>query len=675
LRVVSSPRISPDGELIAFVCRDIDERNQYVRNIWMVDVDGRHEPRQFTSSGKDACPLWSPDGSRLAFISGRDEQSGQIWTIPSAGGEATALTRFPEGHVAGPQWSPDGRWIAVGFREQDPEWTAKAIKEREESGASAPPRVIEDLWYRLDGDGLFNRQRFALYLVDTATGTHHKLFDRDTLGHFCFAFSPDSRRLAVGANTDSQAAVRPWKRSIYLVDVATRKAAKIPNLPEGPKQRFSWSPDGKHLAYAGREGRDRAYSTENLEVFVCDTRRGGARSLTASTDYCLLTITLTDSMDTDFSPVLLWHPDGSRVLARVGWHGESHVVSIDAKGAAAKGGTAKMLTKGRLEHELGNLSDNGKRVALAISSPVEPAEIHVGEVHATKITTRKLTDINRELVDELELSRPKSHWVSTTNGARVQVWSIAPPSKQASKRMSKKVTKGARKKRPALLCIHGGPHAQYGMPFFHELQFLAASGYTVFYSNPRGSKGYGRDHCAAIRGCWGTVDWEDIQAVTTFMREHPDVDENRIGIAGGSYGGFMTNWAISHSDAYAAAVTDRCVSNLISMFGTTDFPEIPGQYWAGNSWDRAEERWEHSPLKHFGNVKTPTLIIHSEGDLRCSIEQSEQVFSALKLQRVPARFVRYPASTSHGMSRDGPPDLRLHRLAEIVAWLRQYLGR
>jgi acylaminoacyl-peptidase len=224
-----------------------------------------------------------------------------------------------------------------------------------------------------------------------------------------------------------------------------------------------------------------------------------------------------------------------------------------------------------------------------------------------------------------------------------------------------------------VLEIHGGPHAQYGSGYFHEFQVLAAAGYAVFYSNPRGSKGYGRDHCAAIRGHWGTADWTDIQAVTRFMKSQPFVDASRLGIMGGSYGGYMTNWAIGHAQDFAAAITDRCVSNLVSMSGSTDVPERPGEYFPGNFWDQPEARWEQSPLKYLGHAKTPTLIIHSEGDLRCNVEQAEQVFAALKLLDVPTRLVRYPRSTSHGMSRSGPPDLRLHRLGQILAWWDQYL--
>jgi dipeptidyl aminopeptidase/acylaminoacyl peptidase len=170
-------------------------------------------------------------------------------------------------------------------------------------------------------------------------------------------------------------------------------------------------------------------------------------------------------------------------------------------------------------------------------------------------------------------------------------------------------------------------------------------------------------------------DWDDIQAVTKFMKSQAWVNPRRLGVMGGSYGGYMTNWVIGHCCDFAAAITDRCVSNLVSLFGNSDYIDAPDSYWPGNAWDRPEDLWRMSPLKYLGDCKTPTLIIHSEGDLRCNVEQSEQVFTALKLNNVPTRFVRYPASTSHGMSRSGPPDMRIHRLEQILQWWKEYLGK
>ena len=211
--------------------------------------------------------------------------------------------------------------------------------------------------------------------------------------------------------------------------------------------------------------------------------------------------------------------------------------------------------------------------------------------------------------------------------------------------------------------------------FFHEFQCQAARGMVVVYSNPRGSKGYGCDHCGANRGNWGSADWVDIRAVIDWMRARPEVDPNRMAIMGGSYGGYMTNWAIGHTNEFACAITDRCVSNLVSMEGNSDFMSKPDSYFPGNAWDRPEDLWKCSPIRFANKWKTPTLVIHSEGDLRCNVEQAEQVWTALQLRNIPSRFVRYPASTSHGMSRGGPTDLRIHRLHEILTWRDRYLGK
>jgi acylaminoacyl-peptidase len=213
----------------------------------------------------------------------------------------------------------------------------------------------------------------------------------------------------------------------------------------------------------------------------------------------------------------------------------------------------------------------------------------------------------------------------------------------------------------------------YGNVFFHELQTTASNGYIVVYSNPRGSKGYGEKFASAIKGDWGNLDYIDIMSVVNFIRGLPFVDVDRLGITGGSYGGYMTNWVIGNTDIFKAAITDRSVVNLISMMGTADFTFSPDQYWEGDFWDRIEKLWERSPLRLAKNIKTPLLIIHSEGDYRCPISEAEQLFKALKILGREVVFVRYPQETSHGLSRSGPPDLRIDRLKRYLAWWEKYL--
>ena len=228
-------------------------------------------------------------------------------------------------------------------------------------------------------------------------------------------------------------------------------------------------------------------------------------------------------------------------------------------------------------------------------------------------------------------------------------------------------------KYPLVVYVHGGPHAQYGNTFFHELQWLAAEGYVVLYTNPRGSKGYGEAHTKAIAGNWGSVDFDDIMTATDYACGLDYVDADRTAIMGGSYGGYMTAWAIGHTNRFRCAIADRLVANLCSMSGTCDFPWKPDAYYKGNAWSDPAALWHSSPLAYAGNITTPLLLIHSDGDLRCPAGQAEEMFAALRLQRKVVEYLRYPAESSHGLSRNGPPDLRLDRLRHNLDWLNRWL--
>lgn len=654
--LVGDPQLSPDGRHVLFTRKHIGDRNDYRTDLWIAPTDGS-AARAFTSGGKDSHGRWSPDGSRIAFIRATKGKTAQLYTIPAHGGEAAALTSLPEGVIASFAWSPDGTSIAMLYRPTHPDWTEEARKTREENGAATPPRIVDDLWYRLDGDGYFLGQRFALHLVDATTGARKLINAKDTLGDISYDFSPDGKTIALTVNSDPRALERPWKTTIQLYDIASGRLRAV-EAPKGPKSNVIFSPDGRRLAWAGREDRcDGLYSTENLRLFITDLTSGETRDLTGDNDDCLMAVTLSDASEAKFAPSFRWHPDSRRLFMRLGRHGDGRIASV-----SIKGGKFNFHTGEGEEYSLGNFSKDGSRLALVRSTSVELPEIALAGLTKSRFETRVLTAFNRPLLDELDIIAPTSHWVESTDGVKVQVWVLKP----RSTRKNGKV--------PAVLEIHGGPHAQYGVPFFHEFQVLAAAGYAVFYSNPRGSKGYGRDFCHAIRGAWGTKDWEDIQAVTGFIRRQKWVNTKRMGVMGGSYGGYMTNWVIGHTREFAGAITDRCVSNLVSMGGNSDYPDIPDKYWPGDFWSRPEALWQCSPIRLMGAARTPTLIIHSEGDLRCNIEQAEQVFTVLQLHGVPSRFIRYPATTSHGMSRMGPPDLRLHRLREILNWWKRYLG-
>ena len=228
------------------------------------------------------------------------------------------------------------------------------------------------------------------------------------------------------------------------------------------------------------------------------------------------------------------------------------------------------------------------------------------------------------------------------------------------------------RKYPLILMIHGGPHGQYGNGFFHEFQFLAARGYGVLYCNPHGSTGRGAAFAKALAGRWGEVDMPDLMAAVDHAIATCGADPDRLGVAGGSYGGYMTNWLIGHTDRFKAAVTMRSISNLLNFWGTSDVFHLGHTPQFGTPWENLETYAKYSPIMYAANFVTPTLILHQEEDYRCPIEQGEQLFTALKLRGIPTRFVRFPGE-SHGMSRNGKPQHRLQRLDEIVSWYDQYL--
>lgn len=663
---VGDPQISPDGSRVLFTKKTINEKNKYLTNLWSVDSEGRLIQWTQGESGSGG-GRWSPDGNTIAFTSKRDKAS-QIHLISTSGGEARKLTSLPEGSIGELKWSPDGRWLAFQFREQLPQNTEAAKKDREEKGLSQPPLEIDDIWYRLDGDGYFGGQRYKIYAIEVATGkfatpandgSSAPLYSGSPTGDYSLDWSPNSKELAISHTANKRPMAEPPNDQIWRVTL-DGQAWKLEGLPKGEKSGVKWSPDGTLLAYAGDVDEADPWGTRNTKLYIVSADGGPARDLTGHSDYDLAATTLSDTKEAGFGAALDWKPDGSGLYVQIGWHGETQLgfVSLESQ--------IELLTDGKHTIGIGNVSPNGTRIAATYGSAVTLPEVAMiePELGTGRMVPKVLTNFNGEFHNEIQLSEPEDFWLESTDGSKLHGWVMKPIDYLEPKRY------------PALLEIHGGPHAQYGWSFFHEFQVLAASGYVVVYTNPRGSKGYGEAHCAAIRGNWGTKDWDDIQVATRWMQHQPYIHPGQMGVLGGSYGGYMTNWVIGHCDDYKAAITDRCVSNMVSMAGNSDFPFNKNGYFKGVAWgslDEIKELWRQSPIAYFENVKTPTLIIHSEGDLRCNIEQGEQVFTALQQQGIESRFVRYPASTSHGMSRMGPPDLRLHRLGEMVTWMDKFL--
>ena len=582
---VGDPQISPDGKRILFSHKVINDKNKYITNLSTVDMEGNL--RRWTSGeGGASHGRWSPDGSKIAFVSGREDHKSQVFLMPTDGGEGCRLTALQEGSIGDFRWSPDGSKIAFTFREQMATLTEAAKKEREEKGYSEPPVEIDDVWYRLDGDGYFAGQRYKLYIVDTASGETKQIYDAAPNGSYSFDWSPNSDELIVAHTASKRPFAEPPNDQLFRVDM-TGQAWQLEGLPKGEKSSPRWSPNGKLIGYCGDVDEKDPWGTRNTKVYLVPAEGGEPKCLTDMTDYDVAVATLSDSKEASYDAVLEWAPDGSCLYVQVGHHGETQLgkVSLD--------GGCELLTDGHHALTIGNVSRNGSRIAALFGHATRLPEVAAiePELATGRMNPKVLTNLNGAFHDEIKLSEPEEFWLESSpnkdgSESKLHGWVMKPIGYLEPKRY------------PAVLEIHGGPHTQYGWAFFHEFQLLAAQGYVVVYTNPRGSKGYGEAYCAAIKGDWGHKDWEDVQTVTRWMQQQSYIGPGQMGVMGGSYGGYMTNWVIGHTHEYKAAITDRCVSNMVSMAGNSDFPFNKDGYFQGVAWgdhDSIKELWRQSP--------------------------------------------------------------------------------
>ncbi|GAI87570.1 unnamed protein product, partial [marine sediment metagenome] len=348
-----------------------------------------------------------------------------------------------------------------------------------------------------------------------------------------------------------------------------------------------------------------------------------------------------------------WTKDGKEILFGASDEGNHHLFNIGIKSRKIKKITERDIQI--FDYSYNRETD---KIVFTYSHPTSPANISVMERSRGKMEF--IINPNEQLLKRLRISKPEEFSFKGAKGDTVHGWILKPPNFKKNR------------KYPLVVEIHGGPHAQYANSFFHEFQILAGSGYIVFYSNPHGSQGYGEKFAKALVNNWGVPDNKDIMNAVDILSRKRYTDKKRMGVTGGSYGGFMTNWIIGHTDIFRAACTQRCVSNLISMTGTSDGGFMMPREFGGPWWKNLDHYWRMSPLKFVKKIKTPLLIIHSEGDMRTPIEQAEQLYIALKLQKRKVKFLRYPEE-SHGLSRIGRPDRRIHRLKKILEWFDSYL--
>ncbi len=641
LPVLSDPQMSPDGRRVVFTVTVADRgANAYRTHLWIVPVEGG-EPRQLTTpQARDTGPRWSPDGTRIAFISDRGGEK-QVWVIRVDGGEAHALTAG-KNSPSDLAWAPDGQWLAFVGKPDAPS--------RDESDV----RVISRLRYKQDGEGFWDGRWKQVFVVP-ASGGEIRQVTQGEHDHLSPAWSPDGTHLAYTANPDPQADLTNVA-DLWTVPVGGAASPRRLTRGIGPVQAPAWSPDGTRIAYVGHD--NACWGATSWRVWVAETDGGEPVCLTRETDRSVGHHLITDMRAHPPAGGLTWSPDGRRLFFMIADGGNTQIASV-----RLSGGQVRMETRG--DHELIGCSlDRGARTVACIESdPLTPGDVAVAEVGTAPAPVRRLTDLAGPFLRSLVLSQPERFQCESGDGLAVEGWVMRPSSPATGARC------------PAIVKIHGGPHAAYGNAFFHEFQLLAAQGYGVIYMNPRGSQGYGQAFTAATRHDWGGKDYEDLmRGLDAVLSACPWMDPDRLAVSGGSYGGFMTNWVVGHTRRFRAAVTDRSISNAYSQWGTSDLAYMKG-FWEypGEPWESPEFYLQRSPITYVRQMQTPLLIIHSENDLRCPMEQAEQLFVALKKQGTPTLLVRFP-NESHDLSRSGQPKHRVERLRHILAWFQTYLA-
>jgi dipeptidyl aminopeptidase/acylaminoacyl peptidase len=637
-KFVSDPQISPDGDKIAFVLSAIDyEEDSYDRHIWMADrASGATE--QFTyGGGRDTYPRWSLDGGQLLFLSsGRapDEKRSQVWVIPRTGGEARLAVETEEG-ASKPAWAPDSKRILYLSKV----WT--------EAKPESDVKVVKRIRYKMNAAGFFEGRRTHLFTA--SLGKKPRQLTKGEYDVEAAAWSPDGRSIAFIANMEENADTSRV-RDVFVIP---SKGGEPKKITEGKHSisDLSFSPNGEQLAFIGSDQPEGL--AVNQDLWVMPTGGGEKRSLTSELDRTLNLGVGSDLRVSTPSPGAVWSPDGGWIYFNTASIPHANVYRVPSDG-----GPVETVMGGRVIDGF-SLSDDGSAIAFNAMDATQPAELWVRDGKGE----RRITGFNDRLLKGLDISLPEHFTFVNALGEEIDAWVIRPVGFESGKC-------------PTVLEIHGGPRSVYGDAMFHEFQVMAAEGFAVIYTNPRGSGGYGEAYAQAVMGHYGECDYEDLMAfVDEALKRFPFLDEARLGVTGGSYGGYMTNWMISHTDRFAAAVTFRSVCNWVSKFGVSDIGYMQPKSISGREtfWgDDIVEQLRHSPIMYAGNVKTPCLIVHSEQDYRCPMDQGEQWFVALKLQGVETELVRFP-DENHELSRSGKPKHREERLRHMLRWLEKYL--
>ncbi|MEZ5064106.1 MAG: S9 family peptidase [bacterium] len=645
-----SPALSPDGGRVAFVVKRVNAKeNRYESHLYVMPAKGGRARQLTRGLVSDGAPTWSPDGQHLAFVSDRGGKAANVWVLPVDGGEPWQLTDLKGGPVTSLSYSPDGKELAFAHLEMP--WVDPEVRKKQ-----AHFKHVTRLYHKEDGTGWFGDAYWTIWKAQASTGrakaltpgAHHDQFP---------SWSPDSRKIVFVTNRAPEADRSPDLGHVCVMDRQGKGVREI-SRGTGSREAPVFGLDGKYVYWVGYEGGSGEWLEHEHTVHRAPVDgKGPIRELNVGHDRWAMNMVGTDTTSAQ-STIVRVYRDGEqeRVLFGSDEDGSYRLYSLPAEGGAPP----------RLEFG-GKVSVIGTsvRADLGIAIACVATTADTGELYRVRLDgsnePQRLTQLTKPFFRPLKFNLPEE--VRIKNGkTELQGWVLKPPGFRAGK------------KYPTLIEVHGGPMTQYGEAWFHEMHVLAGKGWVVAYCNPRGSSGRGTDFSGCIEGEWGEKDWSDIQAFSDWVAKQPYVDSKRLGILGGSYGGYMSLWAVGHTNRYKAACAQRNAADFWIHWGSSDYGWFRTKFFGGkHPWDAPGEYHKVSPAFYAQNVRTPLLLIHSEGDLRCPIAESEMMFTAMKLLgKAPCELVRFEGEF-HGLSRGGKPRNREERLKRIVDWFERYL--
>ncbi len=663
IQLISEVSLSPDGTKILYRLSRVDKNTEKkFSNLWIAPTNG-NAPYQITQGDHmDSGATWSPSGKKIAFFSNRkDPKQSEIHVMTLGRGEAQCISQL-KGHAMGIQWAPNGKSLYFSFKGLN-EQQLTATKDEKAKKLGTVYRHYKGLSYKFDGAGWLNGEKWQIANIKLANSKFSILdttnlnaaaagnYITDVVDAMNPKISPDGKWIAYTSNRLEDPDRSKGLDQLWLYEIESGISHFVPSTI-AYKHSFSFSPDGKQLAFLSN--REAGQWWMNTDIFVLDLSDHSMRRISKDLEHDCSGITLNDMGGTPEVSPPVWTPDAQHLFYMAGKHGSNTIHKINV----ASGVSEALFTE---KGSAGSISVDKKQQKLAFlhSQMDDIGQIKFISLDSGSIKT--LSKNNQKLFAKTTLGVVEEVWFKGEDGNDLQGWIVKPPNFDP------------KKKYPSILEIHGGPLMQYGESFMHEFQYLAAKGYVVFFCNPRGGRGYGEEHAKAIWNNWGTADYADLMSFTDLIEKKDYIDTERMGVTGGSYGGYMTNWIIGNTQRFKAAVTQRCVSNLVSMWGSSDGNTVFQQVFGNQPpYENLENFWRMSPIRLAANFKTPTLVIHSEHDFRCCLEQGEQMYVALRSQGIPSELVIFP-NEPHGLSRNGRTDRRIARLDFISGWFDKYL--